>query len=153
MKVVRHILSSFLCIATFMAAAQTNNQTPALIFPAEHTAPANNTGDVRLSMLKDSGNTMITHFHFSPGSRNYWHYHPGIVQTLLVLDGEGWYQEEDTPKRLIKKGDVIVTPADVKHWNGATSNKPLVCITVTESGVDGHVVQLRPVTDEEYNKE
>lgn len=45
---------------------------------------------------------------------------------------------------------MIVTPADVKHWNGATSNKPLVCITVTESGVDGHVVQLRPVTDEEY---
>lgn len=150
MKVVSHILASFLCMSTLLAAAQSDSQAPALIFPAEHTAPANNTGDVRLSLLKDSGGTMITHFLFSPGSRNYWHYHPGIVQTLLVLDGEGWYQEEGTPKRRIKKGDVIVTPADVKHWNGATSDKPLVCITVTESGVDGHVVQLRPVTDEEY---
>ena len=130
--------------------AETENDIHPLIFPAEHTAPANNTGDVRLSLLKDSGNTMITHFLFSPGSRNYWHCHPGIVQTLLVLDGEGWYQEEGSPKRRIKKGDVIVTPADVKHWNGAASDKPLVCITVTESGVDGHVVQLRPVTDEEY---
>lgn len=140
-----------LILAGYMAVqAKTNNQPYALIFPAEHTAPANNTGDVKLSMLKDSGTTIITHFLFSPGSRNYWHYHPGIVQTLLVLDGVGWYQEDGNPKRRIKKGDVIVTPADVKHWNGATSDKPLVCITVTESGVDGHVVQLRPVTDEEY---
>lgn len=153
MKTVRHILLSFLCMATFMTAAQTNDKTMNLIFPAEHTSPANNTGDVKLSMLKDSGNTMITHFLFSPGSRNYWHYHPGIVQTLLVLDGEGWYQEDGTPKKHIKKGDVVVTPADVKHWNGATSDKSLVCITVTESGVDGHVVQLRPVTEEEYIKE
>ena len=45
-----------------------------LIFPAEHLAPAtNNTGEVRLSLLKERGNTMITHFRFSPGSRNYWH--------------------------------------------------------------------------------
>lgn len=142
-----------LCIVALVTVAQADKNTPELIFQAEHTAPANNTGDVRLSLLKDSGNTMITHFLFSPGSRNYWHYHPGIVQTLLVLDGEGWYQEEGTEKRLIKKGDVIVTPADVKHWNGATSDKPFVCITVTESGLDGHVVQLRPVTDEEYSKE
>lgn len=87
--------------------AETENDIHPLIFPAEHTAPANNTGDVRLSLLKDSGNTMITHFLFSPGSRNYWHYHSGIVQTLLVLDGKGWYQEEGSPKRRIKKGDVF----------------------------------------------
>lgn len=140
-----------LCIVALVAGAQTDKETTALIFPAEHTAQANNTGNVRLSLLKVSGKTMIAHFLFSPGSRNYWHFHPGVVQTLLVLDGEGWYQEEGSPKRLIKKGDVVVTPADVKHWNGATNDKSLICITVTESGVDGHVVQLRPVTDEEYN--
>lgn len=124
-----------------------------LTFPAEHLAPAtNNTGEVHLSLLKRSGNTMITHFCFSPGSRNYWHYHPGVEQTLLVLDGEGYYQEEGSPKRLIRKGDVIVSPANVHHWNGATPDKPLICITVTEHAVDGHVVQLRAVTEEEYNQ-
>lgn len=95
---------------------------------------------------------MITHFRFSPGSRNYWHYHPGVEQTLLVLDGEGYYQEEGSPKRIIKKGDVIVSPVDVRHWNGATPDKPLVCLTVTEHSVDGHVVQLRAVTEEEYKQ-
>lgn len=122
-----------------------------LIFPADNVAsPEYNTGEVHLSLLKDSGNTMITHFLFSPGSRNFWHYHPNAEQTLLVLDGEGFYQEEGSEKRVIKKGDVIVSKANVRHWNGATSEKPLTCITVTEHSFDGHAVQLRPVTDEEY---
>lgn len=53
---------------------------------------------------------MIAHFIFKPYSRNFWHYHPDAEQTLLVLDGEGYYQEEGGEKRVIRKGDVIVTP-------------------------------------------
>ncbi len=129
----------------------TDNQQ--LIFPAENIASSeSNTGEVHLSLLKSGGNTMITHFRFSPGSRNFWHYHPNVEQTLLVLDGEGFYQEEGKEKRIIKKGDVIVSQANVRHWNGATPEKPLVCITVTEHSFDGHVVQLRAVSDEEYSK-
>ena len=129
----------------------TDNQQ--LIFPAENIASSeSNTGDVHLSLLKESGNTMITHFRFSPGSRNFWHYHPNAEQTLLVLDGEGFYQEEGEEKRVIRKGDVIVSKANVRHWNGATPEKPLICITVTEHFLDGHVVQLRPVTDDEYSQ-
>lgn len=132
--------------------AQERDDNQQLIFPAENTASSeSNTGEVHLSLLKESGNTMITHFRFSPGSRNFWHYHPNAEQTLLVLDGEGFYQEEGEEKRVIKKGDVIVSKANVRHWNGATSEKPLICITVTEHSFDGHVVQLRAVTDEEYN--
>lgn len=133
--------------------AQETEDGQQLVFPAENTAPAeNNTGNIHLSLLKESGNTMITHFLFSPGSRNFWHYHPNAEQTLLVLDGEGFYQEEGQEKRIIKKGDVIVSKANVRHWNGATPEKPLVCITVTEHSFDGHVVQLRAVSDEEYTK-
>lgn len=133
--------------------AQERDDNQQLIFPAENTASSeSNTGEVHLSLLKESGNTMITHFRFSPSSRNFWHYHPNAEQTLLVLDGEGFYQEEGEEKRVIKKGDVIVSKANVIHWNGATSEKPLICITVTEHSFDGHVVQLRAVTDEEYKQ-
>lgn len=133
--------------------AQERDDNQQLIFPAEITASSeSNTGEVHLSLLKESGNTMITHFRFSPSSRNFWHYHPNAEQTLLVLDGEGFYQEEGEEKRVIKKGDVIVSKANVRHWNGATSEKPLICITVTEHSFDGHVVQLRAVTDEEYKQ-
>lgn len=131
--------------------AQECTDNPQLIFPAENIASSeSNTGEVHLSILKGAGNNMITNFCFSPGSRNFWHYHPNAEQTLLVLDGEGFYQEEGKEKRVIKKGDVIVSKANVRHWNGATPDKALICMTVTEHAVDGHVVQLRPVTDAEY---
>ena len=94
---------------------------------------------------------MIVHFLFEKGSRNFWHYHPDAEQTLLVLDGEGFYQEEGKEKRIIRKGDVIVTPPNVRHWNGATPDKKIYCMTVTEHAVKNHVVQLREVTDKEYN--
>lgn len=135
----------------FHMVAQDKIDNPRLIFPAENLASSeSNTGEVHLSILKDGGNSVITNFCFLPGSRNFWHYHPNAEQTLLVLDGEGYYQEEGEAKRVIKKGDVIVSKANVRHWNGATPNKALVCMTVTEHAVDGHVVQLRPVTDAEY---
>lgn len=133
------------------ASTQDKMEQNTLIFPAENIASSDsNTGEVHLSILKDGGNSMITNFCFLPGSRNFWHYHPNAEQTLLVLDGEGYYQGEGEAKRVIKKGDVIVSKANVRHWNGATPDMALVCMTVTEHAVDGHVVQLRPVTDAEY---
>lgn len=122
-----------------------------LIFPADAKASSEyNTGDVYVSLLKESGNTMIAHFIFKPYSRNFWHYHPDAEQTLLVLDGEGYYQEEGGEKRVIRKGDVIVTPPNVRHWNGATPGSSIVCMTVTEHAIENHAVQLRAVTDKEY---
>lgn len=149
-KVTLFIVLSILTL-NIQAATRYDMEQNTLIFPAENIASSeSNTGEVHLSILKDGGNSMITNFCFLPGSRNFWHYHPNAEQTLLVLDGEGFYQEEGEAKRVIKKGDVIVSKANVRHWNGATPDKALVCMTVTEYAVDGHVVQLRPVTDAEY---
>lgn len=124
-----------------------------MIFPAQDRASNEyNTGEVYVSMLKKEGNAMIAHFRFMPGSRNFWHYHPDAAQTLMVLDGEGYYQEKGKPKQLLRKGDVIVTPANVEHWNGATPGHSIVCMTVTEHVFQDHAVQLRAVTDEEYRQ-
>lgn len=149
-KITLFIVLSILTL-NIQAATRYDMEQITLIFPAENIASSeSNTGEVHLSILKDGDNSMITNFCFLPGSRNFWHYHPNAEQTLLVLDGEGYYQEEGEAKRVIKKGDVIVSKANVHHWNGATPDKALVCMTVTEHAVDGHVVQLRPVTDAEY---
>lgn len=149
-KITLFIVLSILSL-NIKAATRYYMEQNTLIFPAGNiTFSESNTGEVHLSILKDGGNSMITNFCFLPGSRNFWHYHPNAEHTLLVLDGEGFYQEEGEEKRVIKKGDVIVSKANVRHWNGATPNKALVCMTVTEHAVDGHVVQLRPVTDAEY---
>lgn len=140
----------FMAIVTALLSSCAS-QSP--VFPLTEQAPStNNTGNVKISMLKNSGKTMIVHFLFEKGSRNFWHYHPNAEQTLLVLDGKGFYQEEGKEKRVIRKGDVIVTSPNVRHWNGAMPNKNIYCMTVTEHAVENHVVQLRAVTDEEYAK-
>ncbi len=117
------------------------------IVPFEHY-----TGTVWVSVLADNDRFAVTQLIFEPGVRNDWHLHPGARQTLLVLDGEGYYQEEGQPKRHIKKGDVIVTAPNVKHWNAAAPGTWLVHMTVTDKSDLGHAEWFEKVTDEEYNQ-
>ena len=122
------------------------------IFPAKLTAPAEfNTGKVNISVLSRSEHQMTTNFLFERGSRNSWHYHPNATQVLMVLSGEAYYQEEGKPKKLLRKGDVVTTAPNVRHWNGATPWSDCECMTVSDI-VPGkeHAVQLRKVTDEEF---
>ncbi len=141
---------SFLLMATLLSLyAAVQAQT---IFPAEFTAPAEfNTGTVHISVLSRSEGQMTTNFLFEQGSRNSWHYHPNATQVLMVLSGEAYYQEEGQPKQLLRKGDVVTTAPNVRHWNGATPWSAAECVTVTEVVKDEeHAVQLRKVTDEEF---
>lgn len=141
-----------ICVMALLLSCNIQNNRGEQFFPAKEKASSQyNTGDVNVSVLKDSGTTMIVSFEFKPMSRNYWHYHPDTEQTLLVLDGEGFYQEEGQPKRRIKKGDVIVTSPNVRHWNGASNENTLHCLTLTEHAFDNHAVQLRAVSDDEYS--
>ena len=108
------VLAFILMPLTLMSCGQQTSSTSdeKIIFPAEGIASTEyNTGRVLFSIMKDSGNTMITNFLFTSGSRNFWHYHPS-EQSLLVLDGEGYYQEEGKPKQYIKPGDVIFGDID-----------------------------------------
>ncbi len=46
------------------------------------------------------------------------HTHPA-GQRLIVTSGVGLTQQEGKPVQVIRAGDVISCPADVKHWHGA----------------------------------
>lgn len=126
--------------------------TAQTIFPARVDAPAEfNTGKVHISVLSSSERQMTTNFLFERGSRNSWHYHPNATQVLMVLSGEAYYQEEGKPKQLLRKGDVVTTAPNVRHWNGATPWSDCECMTVSDIVPDEqHAVQLRKVTDEEF---
>ena len=139
---------SFFLLATLLAIvapAQT-------IFPTQFKAPAEfNTGNVHISVLSRSERQMTTNFLFERGSHNSWHYHPNATQVLMVLSGEAYYQEEGKPKQLLRKGDVVTTAPNVRHWNGATPSSDCECMTVSEIAPnEQHAVQLRKVTDEEF---
>ncbi|MBC3766348.1 (R)-mandelonitrile lyase [Neptunicella marina] len=86
---------------------------------------------------------------FEPGSRTNWHTHPS-GQTLIVTSGMGWVQQWHAQKQVIRPGDVIYIPANVKHWHGATAKTAMVHIAIQEAK-EGKVVNwMEPVSDQQY---
>lgn len=51
---------------------------------------------------------------FEPGARTNWHTHPK-GQVLIVIEGNGFYQEQGNSAKPIKKGDVVNIPENVIH--------------------------------------
>lgn len=123
------------------------------IFPKGQKAEANFTGTAWVEMLStdaENFDTQVYNVTFEPGCRNYWHSHPG-GQLLLVTSGEGYYQEEGEPIRLLKPGDIVEIKPDVIHWHGATPDSQFVHIGISTQVGRGPAVWYGPVTDETYN--
>lgn len=91
---------------------------------------------------------------FEPACRNNWHIHhadKGGGQILLCVAGEGWYQEWGGRARSLKAGDVVVIPANVKHWHGAKKDSPFSHIAVEVPGENASNEWIEPVSDKEYD--
>ncbi|MBL7722962.1 MAG: carboxymuconolactone decarboxylase family protein [Chitinophagaceae bacterium] len=123
-----------------------------LIFPRGEKITNNNfIGNAYLyqMIMPDSLNpTMVGCVTFEPGARSNWHRHPG-GQILVIVDGTGYYQEQGSPKRIIKKGESIKCPPNIPHWHGASKKEQLIQIAITNNQ-NGPTVWLQPVTEEEY---
>lgn len=88
---------------------------------------------------------------FEPGARTVWHTHPK-GQVLIVIDGNGFYQEKGKPAQPIKIGDVINVPENVEHWHGASATSKMAHINITNFKEDVQVTWLQPVSTQEYDK-
>ena len=88
---------------------------------------------------------------YEPGTRSNWHTHPK-GQVLIIIEGEGFFQEKGKPAQAIKKGDVVNAKENTEHWHGASATSKMVDIAITNYKGDEQVTWLRPVTDEEYNR-
>jgi quercetin dioxygenase-like cupin family protein len=88
---------------------------------------------------------------FEPGARTNWHTHPK-GQVLIVIEGNGLYQEKGKTAQVIKKGEVVNIPAYVEHWHGARANSKMVHIAITNYKDGVQVTWLQPVSDEQYNE-
>lgn len=103
----------------------------------------------------DDINFSIFNVTFEPGCRNNWHVHhatKGGGQVLIVVEGEGWYQEEGKTPQSLKKGDVVTIPANTKHWHGAKKDTWFSHLAVEVPGENTSNEWLEPVKDEEYDK-
>jgi 4-carboxymuconolactone decarboxylase len=86
---------------------------------------------------------------FEAGARTNWHTHPR-GQVLIVIAGNGFYQEKGSPARPIAKGDVVNIPENIEHWHGATSTHAMTHIAITNFENEVQVTWLAPVNDAAY---
>ena len=113
-------------------------------------------GNSYLKMLdKTESGVSFANVTFEPRCRNNWHIHrssKGGGQVLICVEGEGWYQEEGKEARSLKLGDIVVIPANVKHWHGAKKDSWFSHIAVEIPGENTSNEWCEPVSDEEYDK-
>ncbi|KAF2514846.1 (R)-mandelonitrile lyase [Flavobacterium foetidum] len=151
---MRTIIVSIIATSILIACkSKTETMNTSEIFPKGD--PLSNdwfTGHAFLKPLiaKDNNNEYtVGSVTFEPGARTNWHTHPK-GQVLLVIEGQGLYQEKDKTAQIIKKGDVINIPENTEHWHGATSTTKMVHIAITNFKEETQVTWLHPVTEEEY---
>jgi quercetin dioxygenase-like cupin family protein len=129
----------------------TTTQQELIFSKGEKITNNNFVGDAWLEMLvlADSINrNSVGSVTFEPRARTNWHSHPN-GQIILSLEGEGYYQEKGSEKKILYKGDVVKCPANTPHWHGASPDKEFIQVAIT-SRVDGPTEWLEAVTDEEY---
>lgn len=112
------------------------------------------TGSVRVDPLFEAiapgraGGAMVT---FEPGARTAWHTHPA-GQTLIVLSGCGWVQQEGGPIEEMRPGDVVRIPHNATHWHGASPTTAVTHIAIQETLEGERVEWMEHVSDEQYRK-
>jgi 4-carboxymuconolactone decarboxylase len=124
----------------------------AQIFPlGEKGKNVHHVGDVWLNELNaadsvfNSGLTVAT---MAAGARLDWHKHPG-GQILMILEGEGYYQERGKEKLTVRKGEVIKCQPNVEHWHGATPELGVTYLA-NSPAQKGKTVWLEKLSDEAY---
>lgn len=108
-----------------------------------------------LSMLEmhRSDKTSTYKIEFPQGAHNDWHIHPDATQTMFILAGEGLYQEEGKPVQFLRKGDFVISQANVRHWNGAAPTSGCTVLTISEVSDKPHIEWLGKVDESAIVKE
>ena len=124
------------------------------IFPkGEKAAPDYFVGTAYVNPLVPNDPTLhiqIWDVVFEAGARNNWHTHAG-GQILMATKGVGYYQEKGKAIQILRQGDVVNVPPNVKHWHGASPDSEFTHLAINPNTQGGVTVWLEQVTDEEYN--
>ena len=68
---------------------------------------------------------------------------------LICVDGRGYYQEWGKEARALHSGDIVNTPANVKHWHGAAPDSWFSHLAIEIEGEEGSTEWCEAVSDEE----
>lgn len=83
----------------------------------------------RLIPADDDFNYNLTQATFSADSTLDWHKH-STGQVLIIIDGEGYYQERGKEVIVVKKGDVIKCDKNTEHWHSSSHDSMVSYIAI-----------------------
>jgi len=97
------------------------------------TNPLFTGSDVSIQLLlPDSKEFTANVIHFGKGVRNKFHAHSD-EQILIVTSGKGIIATESEQKEIVE-GDIVIIPANEKHWHGATKDSEFSHIYISKPG-------------------
>lgn len=119
-----------------LSAAAPRNPAEMTIRRAEdpvQLAPAGiSSGPFRVRHLLEGsqdGETTAMRAMFEPGIVTHWHSHPQ-GQILLALSGIGNVQAEGQGVEILRAGDCVWFPPDLRHWHGASPDSPFSYVSI-----------------------
>ena len=94
----------------------------------------------------ESLNYNITKATFVANSTLDWHKHTS-PQVLIIVDGEGYYQEKGKNPIRIKEGDVLKCNPDIEHWHASSKEKDVTYLAI----YSGETIWTEVLSQEEYD--
>jgi quercetin dioxygenase-like cupin family protein len=94
----------------------------------------------------ESLNYNITKATFRANSTLDWHKHTS-PQVLIIVDGEGYYQEKGKNPIRIKEGDVLKCNPDIEHWHTSSKEKDVTYLAI----YSGETIWTEVLSQEEYD--
>ena len=102
----------------------------------------------RLVVADEDFDYNLTQATFQSDSTLDWHKH-STGQVLIIVDGEGYYQEKGKDVIVLKKGDVIKCGKNIEHWHSSTPNKDVSYIAIYGNS---ETIWTKKLSKENYDK-
>ncbi len=83
----------------------------------------------RLLSADEDLNYNITKAMFKANSTLDWHKHSS-PQVLIIVEGEGYYQERGKDPVRMKKGDVIKCEKETEHWHSSSKENDVTYLAI-----------------------
>lgn len=143
----------FACTDCDKETCKSENATETSIFPQGQKGSAEfftgNAYNYGLVAPDTTFSTLVGNVYFEPGARSNWHTHPA-GQILIITDGVGFHQIEGQAIEIMRKGDVVKCPPNVRHWHGASPDTALHQMYIVPNIEKGIVHWMEAVSDSIY---
>lgn len=148
---MKNIFLNLIVLISFSAYAQTQDYNLSSYFEEGFKAPNTNyLGEAWLNPIIRSDQSIsynLTKATFKANSTLNWHKHTD-QQVLIVVSGQGYYQEKGKKPIVIKEGDILRCPANTQHWHSSSKEQEVTYLAI----YNGETEWTDVLTQEAYDE-